>query len=125
MCLQFFLLRFAVWNKLLGANFAIGRRCWSCVFGDVLPRFCSMSWHFAPENARKISLNVRSSVFEFVLSSVFRRRRFCLFFGENQKGTAGRGREKCHDNLRQTSRQFATCHDNLRHFMTTSVSLFH
>ena len=46
--------------------------------------------------------------------------------GENQKGTAGRGREKkCHDNLRQTSRQFTTCHDNLRHFMTISVSLFH
>ena len=46
--------------------------------------------------------------------------------GEIQKGTAGRGREKkCHDNLRQTSRQFTTCHDNLRHFMTISVSLFH
>ena len=46
--------------------------------------------------------------------------------GEIQKGTAGRGREKkCHDNLRQTSRQFMTCHDNLRHFMTISVSLFH
>ena len=29
--------------------------------------------------------------------------------GENQKGTAGRGRgKKCHDNLRQTSRQFTT-----------------
>ena len=46
--------------------------------------------------------------------------------GENQKGTAGRGREKkCHDNLRQTSRQFTTFYDNLRHFMTISVSLFH
>ena len=46
--------------------------------------------------------------------------------GENQKGTAGRGREKkCHDNLRQTSRQFATFYNNLRHFMTISVSLFH
>ena len=47
------------------------------------------------------------------------------FFGESQKGTAGRGREKkCHDNLRQTSRQFTTFYDNLRHFMTISVSLF-
>ena len=39
------------------------------------------------------------------------------------KGDGGKGREKkCHDNLRQTSRQFTTCHDNLRHFMTISVS---
>ena len=46
--------------------------------------------------------------------------------GQIQKGTAGRGREKkCHDNLRQTSRQLTTCHDNLRHFMTISVSFFH
>ena len=46
--------------------------------------------------------------------------------GGNQKGTAGRGREnKCHDNLRQTSRQFTTFYDNLRHFMTISVSFFH
>ena len=73
-----------------------------------------------------------------------------IWLGENQKGTAGRGREKkCHDNLRQTSRQFTTwsrqlatfydnfrlfvpltsnvikCHDNLRQtsrqFMTFSV----
>ena len=32
-----------------------------------------------------------------------------MLIGENQKGTAGRGREKNrHDNLRQTSRQFTT-----------------
>ena len=44
--------------------------------------------------------------------------------GENQKGTAGRGREKkCHDNVRQPSRQFttwsrqlATFYDNVRLF---------
>ena len=35
-----------------------------------------------------------------------------LVFGEIQKGTAGRGREKkCHDNLRQMSRQFTTFYD--------------
>ena len=32
-----------------------------------------------------------------------------VYIGENQKGTAGRGREKkCHDNLRKTTRQFTT-----------------
>ena len=37
--------------------------------------------------------------------------------GENQKGTAGRGREKkCHDNLRQTSRHFTTICDILWQF---------
>ena len=36
------------------------------------------------------------------------------FLGENQKGTAGRGREKKrHDNLRQTSRQFTAFYDNI------------
>ena len=36
---------------------------------------------------------------------------------ENQKGTAGRGREKkCHDNLRQTSRHFTTTGDILSQF---------
>ena len=43
-------------------------------------------------------------------------------FGEHQKRTAGKGREK-------TSPQFATnvttLYDNYRHFMTISVSLFH
>ena len=44
----------------------------------------------------------------------------------NPKGDGGKGTgKKCHDNLRQTSRQFTTCHDNFRHFMTISVSLFH
>ena len=48
------------------------------------------------------------------------------FVGENQKGTAGRGRErKRHDDLRQASRQFKRFYDNFRHFMTMSVSLFH
>ena len=44
----------------------------------------------------------------------------------NPKGDGGKGtgKKKCHDNLRQTSRQFTTCHDNLRHFMTISVSLY-
>ena len=42
--------------------------------------------------------------------------------GDGGKGT---GEKKCHDNLRQTSRQFTTFYDNLRHFMTISVSLFH
>ena len=42
-----------------------------------------------------------------------RHKKKTINFGENQKGTAGRGREKkCHDNLRQTSRQFTTFYDN-------------
>ena len=49
--------------------------------------FCFIFWRLAPENVRKNSLHVRSSVFWvcFSLSSVFRRRRlfrfcFCCFF---------------------------------------------
>ena len=49
-----------------------------------------------------------------------------MLVGENQKGTAGRGREKIrHDNLRQPSGQITTFYDTLRHFMTISVTLFH
>ena len=43
---------------------------------------------------------------------------FGVLIGENQKGTAGRGREKKrHDHLRQTSRQFTTFYDNVRRHM--------
>ena len=78
----FSLLGVAVGNKFSGANFCFWASrlvlCFSMVF---CLGFCFRFWHFASRNcSEKVSLNVRSSVFGFVLSFlVFRRRRFCFF----------------------------------------------
>ena len=77
---------FLFWGSLLGVNFrertfVFGCRGWICVFRWCFAQvFVSGFGTSLPKLFGKNSLNVRSSVFGFVLSFlVFRRRRFCFF----------------------------------------------